>query len=75
MEYEGVSSRYVPSRISLWCPVCGVGQSQGCKPVGGLRFSSHDAFATGQIVKPVIPVEWVSAPAKKVPFMSKGWVN
>jgi hypothetical protein len=43
------STRYVPTRTTLWCPVCHAQANLSCKPVGGLRFSSHDAYATGRV--------------------------
>jgi hypothetical protein len=77
MERED-SSRYVNSRISLWCSVCGAQEGHGCKPVGGLRFKSHDENALGTVPRPVIPVEWVTprkdAPARK-PYTPRGWVQ
>jgi hypothetical protein len=53
------TNRYVSNRLSLWCPICGVQEGKGCKPVGGLRFASHDAYALGTVPKPVIlPEAW-----------------
>jgi hypothetical protein len=53
------STRYVSSRLSLWCPICGAKEGQSCKPVNGLRFASHDAYALGQVPRPVmIPDSW-----------------
>ncbi len=48
MEFE-VTSRYVPSRLSLWCPVCGAKEGQGCTVVKGNRFDSHNAYAMGTV--------------------------
>lgn len=65
-DYETNSSHYCTSRISLWCPVCGAKENQGCNAVGGLRYASHDAYATGQVPRPVIvPSFWETAPARK----------
>ena len=59
------SSRYVQSRTSLWCSVCGAEEHRGCKPVGSLRFKSHDENALGTVPRPVIPVEWVASPISR----------
>jgi hypothetical protein len=53
------SYRYVSNRTSLWCPVCGAGAGQGCKPVGSLRFRSHDETALGVVPRPQISMEVV----------------
>jgi hypothetical protein len=53
-DFETNSSHLVPSRTTLWCPVCGAEEGKGCKPVKGLRFASHDAYATGTVIRPVI---------------------
>jgi hypothetical protein len=71
MEYD--SSRYVPSRLSLWCPICGAIEGKGCTVVEGLRFSGHNAYALGQVRPVQIPVEWESAPVRKNPPLQKRW--
>jgi hypothetical protein len=73
------SMRYVPSRVTLWCPVCGAQANQGCKPVGGNRFSSHDAYATGSVVRsttisPVFEVTQARKDAPNAPRLRQ-WVN
>ena len=75
MEREEVT-HFVHSRLSLWCPVCGAGQNQGCKPVGGLRFRSHDEIATGTVPRPApepYTPTWEAKPARKDAPRPKGW--
>jgi hypothetical protein len=45
-------THFVPTRTSLWCPVCGADENKGCTEVKGLRFSGHNSFALGQVVRP-----------------------
>lgn len=55
-------SRFVTSRLSLWCSVCGAREGQGCKPVGFPRFFSHDAYALGMTPRPQAPTEQIALP-------------
>ena len=67
MDFETNSSHYVSGRLSLWCPVCGAAEGKGCTPVKGLRFAGHDAYATGNVPRPVLtPAFWeIPIPARK----------
>lgn len=75
MEFE--TNHYVPSRLSLWCPVCGAAESKGCVPVNGedkLRFTSHNAYATGTVRRPPAPVEDVASPEpQRLPANKPRW--
>lgn len=68
------SSHYVPSRLTLWCSVCGAEAGKGCTPIGGLRFRSHDETATGTIPKeaPYVP-SWESQPARRELRIPQRW--
>ena len=79
-------SHYAMSRTSLWCPVCGAAEGRGCTEVKGLRFSGHNAFALGQVVRPAPTVSnfwetpaFLDRPARKdktrVSSGLRGWVN
>lgn len=50
-------NHFVPSRISVWCPVCGATEGHGCSAVNLPRFSSHDAYALGQVPRPQVQME------------------
>ena len=75
-------THYAMSRTSLWCPVCGAAEGKGCTEVKGLRFTGHNAFATGNIPRPVVPMECVSAPnmrkdvpPRKFAYTPRQWVQ
>ena len=58
------STRYVPSRLSLWCPICGARENQACKEVKGLfmlRYAAHNMYALGQVPGPQIQLEALPA--------------
>ena len=44
---ETNSSHFCTSRTSLWCPVCGAREGQGCTYVKGLRFAAHNVNTIG----------------------------
>jgi hypothetical protein len=72
MEIE-VQTYLCTSRLSLWCPVCGAREGQGCTPVKGLRFESHNTHAisfvaTGMYSK---PVGMYGKPQNREPFRPK----
>ena len=73
------STRYVPTRTTLWCPICGAQANQNCKPVGKLRFSSHDAYALGVVVRTptIVPLFEVTQARKDAPNAPRlrQWVN
>jgi hypothetical protein len=75
MEYE--SSHYVPSRLSIWCPICGASAGQGCKEVKGefmLRYASHNAYALGQVARPAPQQEPTNyVPAQRTPTNRPRW--
>ncbi len=75
MDFEN-TLRYVPNRTSLWCPMCGAKENQGCTEVKGLfslRFASHNAIATGTVNRSVtIPAAW-EAPVPKGPANRPKW--
>jgi|GEM_PF-3698730 hypothetical protein len=58
---ETNSSHYAASRISMWCPVCGAREGQGCTYVEGLRFHGHNNYALG-VPRPTvqIPTQWAT---------------
>ncbi len=51
------NSHYVSSRTSIWCPVCGAPEGNGCRPhtaTQTLRFRSHDETASGTVPRPIM---------------------
>ena len=86
-DFETNSSHYCSSRTALWCPICGAKENQGCKPVDGVRFESHNNYALGTVPRPVIttepwesPTKWGNGPAPKgkgdrPKWTPKNWVN
>ena len=79
-------THYAPNRTSLWCPVCGAAEGRGCTEVKGLRFSGHNAFALGQVVRPIqptphyydAPIPYFPPARKDKPRVSsglRGWVQ
>lgn len=79
MDYESSSSRYVSSRLSLWCPICGARENQGCKVKPGILFDSHNAIVLGTVPRPVIGVEVDYtprlAPKDRPKWNPKTWTN
>lgn len=73
MEYE--SSKYVPSRISLWCPVCGAREGQGCHPINHVRFTAHDNHARGIFPKPAPEAFVASSANRNVPTNKPRWTQ
>jgi hypothetical protein len=70
------NSHYVPSRISLWCPVCGASAGQGCTVVKGefmLRYASHNQYALGPVPRPQIQLEPLLATTPRGPGNKPRW--
>ena len=78
-DFETNSSHFCTSRTSLWCPVCGAKEGQGCTAVHGLRFTGHDAYAMGAYRPLATPAAWEPMQARKdAPRPSsglRGWVQ
>lgn len=71
---ETNSSHYAPSRIALWCPICGAAEGKGCTEVKGLRFQGHNLCAVGVSKSTVqIPTAWEPLPARKDAPRPKGY--
>lgn len=68
MEIE-VQTHLCTSRLSLWCPVCGAREGQGCTPVKGLRFESHNTHAISFVARPYIGM--YGKPQNREPFRPK----
>jgi hypothetical protein len=78
------NSHYVPSRTSLWCPVCGAKENHGCTPHNAtetLRYGSHNNYANGQVPRQTVVIVPQRIPdimparkdAKKPGWTPKGW--
>ena len=82
MDFES-TSRYVPSRLSLWCPVCGAKEGQPCKAVKEdltLRMSSHNNYALGTVPRSVtksdaLPYQQTKIPENRPRWTQSRWVQ
>lgn len=52
-------SKYVPNRLTLWCPICGADAGGECKTAhGGLRFHGHDQHTGARLQTVQFPPRW-----------------